>query len=370
MLPALLLIAQNGTPQLEALGPTSATFERMALRCAKLDAGVVVVGGYSYKDRTCHREIGWLGADGRETAAKPGLSVGRNHFEMLPLGGSRLLVLGGYSEDYETLADVQAVDLKTGKVEAWPWMPRPVELFTTHSERGKLYVVGGLTSQGKAQTRSEIQVLDLQSREWAIAKQGLLESRFGHAMVYSPRLGKLIVIGGKRKRAESPDYRALASIELWEPSTGLVFPGGELPTPTDRPGALLLPSMKALIVGGASDERKLDAILEYDPTTRTCRQVAKLATPRMAPMLLPYRDRGVFIAGGWVDDAEAAKAIEYFDFATGRVATVGRAQACRAEGQMVWLDADTFALVGGKDPFLGRNPHESVFATTERFRVR
>lgn len=369
MLPALLLLARAAPPRLVALPSRPALWERMGLRAAKVGGKVALVGGYTYDGRVCRREVGLVGPDGREEDPGLRLTVGRNHFEMLALSSSRLLVLGGYSEDHDTLADAQCLDLRTGRVEAWPWMPLAVELFTTHRYGDRLAVVCGLISQGQAQTRAQIQILDLKTREWSLAPHPLAHDRFGHASVWLPRLGRLLVAGGKRKSANDPRYASLASMEFWTPSTGEVASAGDLPVPTDRPGVCLLPSGKVMIVGGANDDEKLASVLVYDPWSRTCTPVGKLATPRMAPMLLRYRDEGVIIAGGWVDDAEAGRAIEYFDFATQTLSTIGRAEACRAEGQMLWQDAGTLVLAGGKDPFLGRNPHGYTFATLERFRV-
>jgi len=363
-------------PIVTSLPAQPAPFERMGARAATLGRRAILVGGFDYPSHECLREVGWLDEHGCETEAGTRLTVGRNHFEMTPLDGHRLLVIGGYSEDYGSLADVECLDLRHQESQAWPWLKAPVELFNLVLLPGEAAVIGGLTAQGATATHDEIQLIDLRTHEVRLNPEPLRESRFGSDALWLPRLGKVLIAGGKHvdripgaPQTTTAKYTALGSLELWDPKTGHVQRAGVMTTPRDRPRLYPLPDGRVVILGGASDSKKLDSIEVYDPVSQSTQVVGHLTVARMAPMILPYRDQGLLIAGGWVDAVADGANIEFLNFADMRSSVVGRAVACRAEGAMIWVKPDTFVLAGGKDAFKGRNPHEYRFSTTEAFRV-
>ena len=369
---AALALALQAAPviRLEPASSSSSLYERMGLQAVKNGPDRVLLGGFDYRTRTCLREVSLLSQSGVERATKVRLAVGRNHFGAHSVGPDRVLVMGGYSEAFETLASVECLNLRTGASGAWPWMPDPAELFTSHRIGNRVAVIGGLVSQGTTRTLSTIQWIDLKTREAVRATEGLVTSRFGHASLVL-RSGEVVIVGGKHVQSVDgrPEYSAVDSVEIWDPKLGKVRPGGKLTTPRDRPALVELGNGKVLVIGGTSDTSKHASIELYDPSSGTSRVVVSMSTARMAPMILPVADQGVLIAGGWVDDPVAGRAIEYLDFARNTCTVVGRAQVTRAEAAMVWLSRNEFALVGGKDSFGDRNPHSYSFQLTERFRV-
>ena len=95
----------------------------MALQTVKNGADFVLLGGFDYRARKCLREVSVLNQNGVERATNVRLAVGRNHFAAHSLGSDRVLVVGGYSEAYETLASVECLNVRTGESKAWPWLP-------------------------------------------------------------------------------------------------------------------------------------------------------------------------------------------------------------------------------------------------------
>jgi galactose oxidase-like protein len=344
----------------------------MGLRIISLGNRTVALGGFDYAAQKCLRSVSILNTDGSENELRIQLAVGRNHFETVPLDRDRLLVFGGYSEDYDTLAEVECLDLRRKRVEAWPWLDHPVELCTAIPLPGTVAVIGGLTSQGQTKAWDSIQLIDLKTHEVSEARAKLKTSRFGHDSLWLPTLAKVLIAGGKHvERVNGKSlYTAVRSLELWDPNADTIEPAGEMTVARDRPRLALLKSGKVLIVGGASDLGSQKTIELYDPATKTSSVLGTMAAPRMAASVLDYLGKGLIIAGGWTSDPQAGTAIEYLDYQTLQISTIGHARTCRAENAMVWLKPDEFALIGGKDMFEGRRPEAYSFRETERFKVQ
>jgi len=163
-------------------------------------------------------------------------------------------------------------------------------------------------------------------------------------------------------------WTALDTMEFWDPATGAVTPAGKMTVTRDRPRLHLMADGKVLILGGAENDPakpKLDSIELYDPETMTSAPYGKMSVGRMAVSILPYRNEGLLIAGGWVDRPDDGKAIEFLDFATRTSTVIGQATSSRAENAMLWLDESHFLLVGGKDNFGSKDPHSYHFDATE-----
>ncbi|MES1227222.1 MAG: kelch repeat-containing protein, partial [Armatimonadota bacterium] len=238
-------------------------------------------------------------------------------------------------------------------------------------------VVGGLRSQGETRTFDSIQLIDLKTRHVSVSPGRLHLSRFGHDSAYLPGVSKLVIAGGKHVDTDHhpdgktfPLYKPTDTIELWDPASGQVTDGGHMTVARDRPKLVPIDDTHLLIVGGTDENSFFDSIELYDASSRTSRVVAHMSVPRMATIALPNGKHGALLMGGWVKDAEAGRAIEYIDFNTFQVSTVGQAVACRAEGSALWTGTGRFILIGGKDAFRGRNPHDYTFKTTESFTVR
>lgn len=369
-------MVQSPGPKVSSLGIVGARFERMGLRALAFGNKVALFGGYRYAEKECIRDVGFLDSTGQERPSGFDLALGRNHFDAVPLDQNRALVFGGFGKDDQTLFEVEAINLHSGSVERWPSLPNPVELFSTVRIGDTVAVIGGLRNQDSTRTWGSIQTIDLRTHRVKLSPGQMAMSRFGHDAVWLPRQHKVVIAGGKHVD-QVPDgtgktkaaYQALSSIELWDPATGKVADGGHMLWRRDRPRLVALANGKVLIIGGRSDNETLRSVEIYDPETHRSKVATSLSAARMAVSILPYRKEGVFIAGGWTDEPDAACAIEYLDFKTLGVTTVGRTSVCRAENVMAWIKPGVFALIGGKDAFKGRDPEKYSFAKTELFKV-
>ena len=372
------LMARNlAELKVQAAGTVQGDYERMGGQAIAVGNRQFLFGGFSYQDRQSHTEVASLGFDGTDVLSSLRMRFGRNHFGVVDIDGHRALVIGGYHEERGTLNFVESLDFDKSKVEPWPNLLHPVELFTTYRFGDTVAVVGGLRSQAETKCFDQIQTIDLKSRQVGLSVGRMAVSRFGHDSAFVPGISRLMIAGGKHVQTVTgadgkphPQYTPTDSIELWDPATGQFSDGGRMTVARDRPKLIPVDDTHVLIAGGTDENSYFDSVELYDATARSSKVVAHMSVPRMALLALPFNKRGAFLMGGWVRDAEAGKAIEYIDFKTFQVSTVGHALACRAEGSVLYTGVDQFVLIGGKDSFNGRNPHDYSFKTTESFVVR
>lgn len=354
--------------QVSASGTFDLARERMGLRVVQTGGRTFALGGYSYVHRQCSTTIEEIIGKGTKSTLLQMLSD-RNHFEALAVSDNQVLVAGGFSEEKGSLANVELLDFHAGKSAAWPNLLAPIELFTMHKFGHRAVLFGGLTAQGITKTHSLIQWIDFPTQRAYPAKSHLITSRFGHDSFWVPSKAKFLIVGGKTVRQEKGHavYSPLRSMEWFEPATEVVTQAGELIEARDRPKLVLAPNGKVWVIGGADETQKHRTIEEFDPDSGKCRVMSSMCAPRMAPMVLEIPGRGVLIAGGWTSDPESARNIEFLPFSTGLPYIVGKSQVARAEGAMVWLDKASFAILGGKDDFGGRNPHSYELKFAEIF---
>jgi IPT/TIG domain/Galactose oxidase, central domain len=117
----------------------------------------------------------------------------------------------------------------------------------------------------------------------------MITPRARHAAVLLAN-GKVLIAGG------SDGLQALASAELYDPSTRTFAPTGSMATARYRPSAVLLSNGKVLVIGG---ERSLSAEI-YDPATETfiaTRSMVSGGINEFSPVPLTLLENGsVFVA--------------------------------------------------------------------------
>lgn len=325
--------------------------------------GWIIVGGYSYSKRNTLASSELIDTNGKPQASRFALKEDRNHFGLVT-NLNQIVAFGGFSESKDSLDSIEGI----GQAK----LIKPVELFAWMQLGPIVYVFGGLTAQGLTSTQEAIQVLNLKTGAVRLTSGPLLQSRFGHGAIFLPRLNRVLIVGGKSARKVDPknptDYSALNSLEWFDPKKEKCFPAGRMLQQRDRPAVAVTPDGSVAIIGGASNKHMLRSIERFEPATGQTEIVATMKADRMAALTLPYQN-GVLIMGGWTDSGEAAEDVEYLNLRTWKVTTVGKCQFCRAEGCLLPLDANRFALVGGKEDPAGRNPHTYETKLVEVFEI-
>jgi hypothetical protein len=132
------------------------------------------------------------------------------------------------------------------------------------------------------------------------ATGNMITARTGHTATLLLS-GKVLIAGGASTslvitlNSVYPQQTALASAEIYDPSTGMFAATGSMTTARTSHSATLLPDGRVLIAGGSGD---LSAEI-YDPSSDTFTAAGKLvATPYSGLQSVPLlRDGRVFVAG-------------------------------------------------------------------------
>jgi hypothetical protein len=224
------------------------------------------------------------------------------------LGGERALVVGGWVGG-RVDASTEVFDAVAGASRAGPAMrhPRSAAALARLAD-GRVLIAGGWDGR---RPLAAAEVFDPATGR--LAPVGSLRQARSGATATLLRDGRVLVAGGGT--GDGADRVALATAELFDPSTGRFAPTGRLLLRRYKHGAVALADGSVLVVGG-SDERdyagKTATVERYDPATGRFRPAGRLAEARFkladASVLLPSGK--VLVAGGFARP-------ELFDPATG-----------------------------------------------------
>lgn len=255
------------------------------------------------------------------------------------LGDGRVLVLGGWV-DGRVSATTEIFDPDTGRSVSGPVMANPRNAPTVIAlADGRILVAGGYDG---ADVLASAEIFNPASGTMTpVSSLGTARSGATGTLLAD---GRVLVAGGGRSDREP--RRALASAEIFDPSSGRFSPTGALAQGRYKHGAVRLASGDVLIVGG-SDIRdyggKLRSVERFDVATGRFVPAGNLADPRfkIADGLLLLPGNRVLVAAG-------GTAPEIFDVASG----TGSRLDYDLGGQwnymtLVRADANTALLAGG-----------------------
>jgi len=291
----------------------------------------------------------------------------------------RIYVLGGCDMDGEVLATMEAFDSTLGTWQAVAPMHTPRHNFTSAVIDGKLYVVGGQSSE---EIITSAEVFDPETGAWDILPpMGLPRMNCSSAVID----GKLYLVGG------DDGNQALASIEAfdtrsrkWEMLPPMARPrwytasvnvGGKLYViggddgneafdcvevldPDSRSWESLWPMQarrfglraanlggKLYVMGGYDGENVLSSAEAFDPALRAWESLPPMWTPRMRSASAVLGDRLYAIGGS--DDGALAKC-DVYDPCLGAWLPIATMGTPRVDASAVAADGRLYVL-GGHD---------------------
>jgi hypothetical protein len=157
--------------------------------------------------------------------------------------------------------------------------------------------------------------------------------------------GRVLITGGVDTQTHS-----LASAELYDPTTGTFNPTGSMTTNRAWHTATLLADGRVLIAGGAPAAWSARAALAsaeiYDPTTGTFTATDRMTGGREFHSATLLDDGRVLVTGGWNGVSTELASAEIYDPNTGTFTLTGPMTATR-EYQTATLLADGRVLVAG-----------------------
>jgi hypothetical protein len=158
--------------------------------------------------------------------------------------------------------------------------------------------------------------------------------------------GKVLVAGGSDRSGI-----ALASAEIYDPSTEVWSLTSSLPTPRSRQATILANDGKVyLIAGNTGSSSILDetsSIEAFDASTETWSHAGNLLMPRQNHTATLLLDSTILITGGYLNDILSE--CEIFDPRTGMSRKVAPMKLARHDHNAVLLSDGKVLVLGGRD---------------------
>jgi hypothetical protein len=263
---------------------------------------VLVAGGYNETGRYLRTAEFFSPATGGFENA-PNMTAERDETGFVVLPGGSVFIAGGWDEaggKGHPLKSAELFNPLTGSFE-----PVAGEMTTERDgpaaallSNGKVLIVGGTDKAGTDLKTAELYDSATQTFEKIVGELGT--GRYEPGAVTLPN-GKVLIAGGS---IQTIPTTYLSTAELFNPETNtfepLVGAAHELVERRDEVGALLLPSGKALIVGGAGPSGVLKTIETFNSETNTFELLpTQLTEPRTGPGLVQFANGALLVLGGY-----------------------------------------------------------------------
>ncbi|MFL5431511.1 MAG: kelch repeat-containing protein, partial [Myxococcales bacterium] len=222
-----------------------------------------------------------------------------------------------------------------------------VQHTATELQSGKVLFAGGDIGGGFAGSTAEL--YDFNQGQFS-STGNLVAARFAHAATLLPN-GTVLLAGGLANANTS-----LASAELYDPATGTFSATGSMGTARSFATATLLADGSVLLAGGNSGTAAGDMALAtaelFDPSTGSFTPTGSMGSARHSHIAM-LLDNGLVLIAGGLGPAQAGPAFldgaELYDPSTGTFAPTSALSFKRAHASATRLVNGTVLVAGGDD---------------------
>jgi hypothetical protein len=208
---------------------------------------------------------------------------------------------------------------------------------STLLQDGRVLITGGMVENGVFLKSAEL--FDPKTGLFA-ATDRMRSNRVEHTATLLPD-GRVLIAGGLASRT-SDGPGAVASSEIYDPTTGHFRPGPSMCTARTGQGAVLLANRKVLIIGGADNSGPLASAEIYDPASNRFSATTSMHTARIGRTAVLLKDGRVLVAGGG-----NGRAAEVYDPEAAIWSTVGDMTTVREKFAATLLPDGRVLITGG-----------------------
>lgn len=214
---------------------------------------------------------------------------------------------------------------------------------------GRVLICGGTVNGNVGGVLASAEIFDPATHKFS-ATGSMSVARMGQTATVL-QSGKVLIVGGQRNIG----FRtALASAEIYDPSTGAFTTTAPMSAAREGHTATLLRDGRVLVAGGSSNGTvTIDSAEIYDPSAGRWIPAGHMTVPREAHVAVLLGSGKVLIAGGGRGGMPGGyisyQNAEIFDPATGRFTAIAdRMHSDRVGAAAVLLDTGKALIIGGK----------------------
>jgi N-acetylneuraminic acid mutarotase len=230
----------------------------------------------------------------------------------LRLENGRVMVIGGFDENFNVLNSAEIYDSRTA---TWsltaPMSDARVEDFVAVLLPGRKVLVAGGTASDGFTSLSSAEIFDEKSGAWSsTGSMNVGRGEFSSVVLHD---GRILAVGGI-----ASDGTPIASAEIYDPVTAVWTLTGSMSTGRNDFALVLLRDGKVLAAGGGMGDETLPRLSSaeiFDPHTGEWTSTGDMTAPRseMEHASLLLRDGRVLVPGGYTAHATPVATTDLYD---------------------------------------------------------